>query len=255
MKKIVSLFLLASLILTSCEKTDSSFIGNWETVSYKQIITAREDFTFIDVYGSPWQGTIKIDDKEFDPSLFNYFFDNSTGLNHFGSQELTFTFMGPILIINYQGKEYSLQKENTFNITEGTYKIDGTAIYQDQSIKVHLDLTMPKVPLKKGEQYSVNGGYRYIPYYKLRFDGGGKLRADFLTGDIMERLSGKWSANDGQLSISVKNHAKDTYKYDMNANSLLLSKDKITEEANPPYISPFTNKISRITYQALYMRE
>ncbi len=47
----------------------------------------------------------------------------------------------------------------------------------------------------------------------------------------------------------------ETFRYDMNANSLLLSKDKITEEAEPPHISPFSGKISRITYQALYMRE
>jgi len=41
----------------------------------------------------------------------------------------------------------------------------------------------------------------------------------------------------------------------MNANSLLLSKDKTTEEMVPPHISLFAGKISRITYQALYMRE
>lgn len=255
MKKIVSLFLFASLILTSCEKIDSSLIGNWKLAESKYLITAAEDFTFVDVYGSSWQGIIKIDNKEFNPSLFNYYFDSSTGQNHFASQELLFTFMGPILVVRYQNTEYLLEKENTFNIKDGIYKTEGTAAFQDESIEVYLDLTMPKVPLKKGEQFSVRDAYNNIPYYRLMINGSGKLQTDYIVGDIIETLSGKWNTDNNNLNISVKNRAKDAYQYDMNANSLLLSKDKTTEEMNPPHISPFTDKISKITYQALYMRE
>lgn len=255
MKKLLSLFLLISIILTSCEKIDSSLIGNWELAESKYVITANEDFTFFDVFGSPWQGTIKIDNKEFNPSLFNYYFDNSTGQSHFASQELLFTFMGPILAVEYQGVMYILEEASTLKIAEGIYKTEGTATYQDKSITVNLDLVMPKVEMKKGDQFSVRDAYRYIPYTRLGFDDGGKLQTDFLSGDIMERLSGKWSVNDNQLNISVKNRSNHTYQYQMNANSLMLSQDKTTEEMEPPHISPFANKISRITYQALYMRE
>lgn len=255
MKKWLPLFLFLSFALASCENTAPSLAGNWELTESKYIITAGEDFTFVDVFGAPWAGTIKIDDKEFNPSLFNYYFDNSTGQNHFASQELLFTFMGPILAVGYQGVMYILEEASTFKIAEGMYQVEGTAKYQDKSITVHLDLTMPKIALKKGDRFSVRDAYRYIPYSKLGFDGGGKLRTDFLSGDILERLSGKWSVNNDQLNISVKDRSNDTYQYQMNANSLMLSQDKTTEKMEPPHISPFAGKISRITYQALYMKE
>ena len=256
MKKLLFLFLLVSLVLTSCEKIDSSLIGNWELTESKYVITAGEDFTFVDVYGSSWQGTIKIADKEFDPSEFRYYFNNVWVQEQFSSQELRFTFAGPELEINHLGTRYFLKTGYVLNIGSGVFKADGTATYQDKSITVHVDLTMPKVELKKGDQFSVRDAYRYIPYNKLGFDSGGKLRTDFLVGDIVEILSGKWSVNNNQLNISVKNYStNDTYQYEMNANSLLLSKDKTTKEMDPPHISPFSNKISKITYQALYMRE
>ncbi len=66
--------------------------------------------------------------------------------------------MYPILTVGYQGIMYILEEASTFKIAEGTAK------YEDKSITVHVDLTMPKIALKKGDQFSVHDAYRYIPY-------------------------------------------------------------------------------------------
>ncbi|MDO5523331.1 MAG: hypothetical protein Q4G48_04720 [Bacteroidia bacterium] len=254
MKKILSLFLLASFLF-SCEKIDSSLTGNWQLSESKYVITANEDFTFVDVFGAPWQGAIKIDDEEFDASLFRYYFNNVRGQIQLASPDLILTFAGPKLEVHRNGATYMLNNGYTLDIAEGMFNADGTATYEGKSIRVHIDLVMPRVELKKGEQFSVHDAYRHIPYEKLSFNNGGKLQTDFLTGDILETKPGKWNSNGSQLIISVKNRATDIYRYDMNVNSLLLSKDKTTKEGTPPHISPFATKISKITYQALYMRE
>lgn len=255
MRKFYLLIALFMILMSSCEKIDSSLIGNWGLTESKFIITANEDFTFVDVFGSSWEGIIKIDNKEFDPSLFRYYFDNVWPQYQLVMQELKFGFLGPQLEVRYQGIRYILDKTYTFSVADGVFKADGIAKYKDKSITVHVDLTMPKKELKKGDQFSVRSAYGYIPYSKLEFNDGGKLQTDFLTGDILEKLSGTWSVNDNKLNISVKKYSNHTFQYSMNANSLLLSQDKITEESYPSYISPFAGKISRITYQALYMRE
>ncbi|HBG80469.1 MAG TPA: hypothetical protein DDW74_07070 [Porphyromonadaceae bacterium] len=256
MKKLLSLFLLISLILISCEKIDSSLIGSWRLNETNYLITANQDFTFTNVFGSPWKGTIKIDNKNLNPMLFNYYFENVWGQTLFASENVSFTFAGPNrLEIYYENALYLLEKEYIFNISTGLFKVDGTAKYQDRTLQIAIELTMPKVELKKGAQFLVKDGYNFMPYRHLWLNNGGKLQTDYLTGDIMDRLSGKWNISDNKININLKNRASDIYQYRFNNDKLLLSKEKNTKEQLPHHISPFADKISNTTYQALYTRE
>jgi hypothetical protein len=133
--------------------------------------------------------------------------------------------------------------------------VDGTAKYQDRTLQIAIELTMPKVELKKGAQFLVKDGYNFMPYRHLWLNNGGKLQTDYLTGDIMDRLSGKWNISDNKININLKNRASDIYQYRFNNDKLLLSKEKNTKEQLPHHISPFADKISNTTYQALYTRE
>lgn len=256
MKKLLSLILFISLFLTSCEKTDSSLIGSWRLNETNYLITANQDFTFTNVFGSPWQGTIKIDNTNLNPATFNYYFENVWGQTLFASENVSFTFSGINRIeIYYENALYIFEKEYTFDIPAGLFKANGTAKYQDKTIQIAIDLTMPKVELKEGRQFSVKDGYNFMPYRHLWLNSGGKLQTDYLTGDIMDRLSGKWSVNNNHVTIDLKDRTNDTYQYQFNDNTLLLSEEKTTKEQLPHHISPFADKISNVTSRALYTRE
>ena len=250
------MFFLISLVFTSCEKTDSSLVGSWRLNETNYLITANQDFTFTNVFGSAWKGTIKIDNTNLNPTLFNYYFENAWGQTLFASENASFTFAAPNrLEIYYENAVYLLEEEYIFDISTGLFKVDGTARYQDRTIQIAIELTMPKVELKKGGQFLVKDGYNLMPYRHLWFNGGGKLQTDYLTGDILDRLSGKWNTRDNRVTVDLKNRTSDIYQYRFNSDKLLLSKEKNTKEQLPHHISPFADKISDITYQALYTRE
>lgn len=254
MKKIyLTIALTLFLVATSCEKTDSSLVGNWRLSETGYTITANEDFTLTDVFGSPWRGTIQIDGATLDPASFAYHFNNVWGQNQLSSQEAAFVFAGPRLEIDYKGKTFIMKEEYVFDILSGVFKVDGTAVHQNQSLTVRIDVTMPQTALQKGQQITVRDGYRYIPYNNLRLQNSGKLQADYLTGDIVEQKSGKWSVDNAQITIRLKEFSDDVYEYKTSGNSLLLFKDKTSAENLPGHISPFSAKIEKITYRAVFV--
>lgn len=56
--------LMASIIAvfcTACEKTDSGLYGTWELAQSNYSVTAGSDFTFSDLFGSSWKGTVMLD--------------------------------------------------------------------------------------------------------------------------------------------------------------------------------------------------
>ena len=71
-------------------------------------------------------------------------------------------------------------------------------------------------------------------------------------GDIVDNLSGNWSVDNNQITISTEKFNSNTYQYNLNGETLYLIKKKIEGKDAPSNISPFADKISNITYQAKY---
>lgn len=255
--------LLHLAVLTGCEKIDSSLLGSWDLDETTYEIMANQDFMFTDVFGSPWQGTVVIDGVELDPADFHYGFNNEGGQMILTSKDVFITLFGGnrALIIDYNNSTYILEKEFTFDILSGIFKVEGTAQNfaesnaENKPINVSIDMKMPQIAVKKGERFSVEDGYWYIPYRSFRFKAGGKLQIEYLTGDIMESLNGKWSVNNNVITIQPEGRPTGTYEYQLKNNALWLLQDKATKEAYPHHISPFSNNISKVTYRAVYKRE
>ena len=81
--------LFLSFIITSCERIDTDLVGEWKLSETSYSITANQDFILYDPYRPQWQGTILIDDEEYDISSFSYYFDNAFGSTQFISEDLT----------------------------------------------------------------------------------------------------------------------------------------------------------------------
>lgn len=257
-----AILVLFIALLGGCEKTDSSLIGSWNLDETRYVIMPNRDFTFTDVSGSPWQGTVTIDNVELDAADFRYGFNNDGGQWILASKDAFITFSGNnIWIINYRKLTYVLEKEYIFDLLSGVFKVEGIAQnfdkndVENQSVSVSIDMKMPKVALKKGEQFAVKRGSRLIPYNIIRFNASGKLQTEYLIGDIAELLAGKWRVNNNVITIQPEGKSAETYTYQLRDNMLLFSLDKITEENAPPHLAPFSNNISKITYQAVYKKE
>lgn len=246
-------FLLFSFVIISCERIDSDLIGNWTLTERSYLITASQDFTFNDLFGEPWQGTILIDDEEFNTSSFTYRFYNVWPTNQFSSRsgELVFIFFDPKLEIYLNGDYYMLDSYE-FDIASGIFNAEGIANGNDKSLQVKVNAIMPKISMKKGEQAVVKVESHRASYTNLEFKNGGKLQTDYLMVDIMDRLSGKWSVKNDRITLSVEKYENDTYQYNFNGNELILSKDNITRDEIPFHLSPFADKLSNITYHAVY---
>lgn len=258
-KRTFLLFVLSVVVLTSCNRIDSNLTGDWKLTESNYRITAQEDFTFVNVSGTPWHGKVRLNNLNLNPDLFSYHTDNVWGLNHLFSPEVCFLFTTPNTIeIIYTDKEktYVLDAPYTFDISKGIFKAEGTAVSgNNQTLPVSVDMTMPQVTLKKGEQLLVKDFFREIPYENINLRDGGKLNTDYLVGDILYRLSGKWRVNNNEITISLKEYPTRTYQYQQNGNTLLLGKEKITGDELPYFIRPFSSKISRVEYIATYRRE
>lgn len=248
----LAVLLLLSITILSCEKIDTDIVDNWKLNEKSYLITANQDFTFYDPFSKPWEGTIMIDDEVFDASSFTYYFENVWGSTNFVSDDLMITFSGPHLLVNFNNGEKYMLESYEFDIPNGVFKAEGMANNGNKSIQVKVDATMSKVPIKKGEQVVVTDAYHTTPYLKINLNKKGKLQTDYLIGDIVEIISGKWSVKNDRITLSPEKHSSDTYQYNLKGNTLYLFKNNIFGEAIPSNISPFADKISNITYQATY---
>ena len=248
----LALLLLLSIAFLSCEKTDADIVGNWELDEKTYMITANQDFTFHNPFSQPWEGTIVIGDEEFGPSSFTYYFENVWGSANFVSDGLIITLSGPHLFVYFNNGEKYMLESYEFDIANGVFKAEGMASNENKSIQVKVDATMPKVLIKNGEQVMVIDTYHTIPYLKLNLNKKGKLQTDYLMGDIVDVIQGKWSVKNDRITLSPEKHDSDTYQYNLKGNSLYLFKDNISGEAIPSNISPFADKISNIAFQATY---
>lgn len=244
--------LLLSITILSCEKIDTEIAENWELNEKYYLITANQDFTFHNPFSKPWEGTIMIDGEKLDASSFTYYFENVWGSTNFVSDGLMITFFGPHLLINFNNGEKYMLESYEFDIPSGVFKAEGMAGNDNKSIQVKVDVTMPRVPIKKGEQVVVTDVYHTTPYLKLKLNKKGKLQTDYLVGDIVEIISGKWSVKNDRITLSPEKYSSDTYQYGLKGNTLYLFNDNISGDAIPSNILPFADKISNITYQATY---
>lgn len=253
----VAIFLTS--LLLSCEKIDSDLTGSWQLKKTYYLITPNQELTFHNPFGEPWQGEISINETVLDAASFTYYFDNSWPGNLFASEEVSFTFSGPKLLVEYIGGLYELEI-NSFDIETGIFKAEGTAtgIFNTvgQSIQVKIDATMPKMNLKQGEQIQVKDSYFYMPYRKLWLHANGKMKSEFLIGDIMDHLSGRWSAQHNELTLSPEKESTGLYRYSINGNQLQLSRELASDIASlPSNLSPYRDQLEKVIFCADYTRE
>lgn len=223
------------------------------------MITPNQDFTFYNLFDKPWKGEIKINDTPLDVSSFSYYYDNSRPGNLLASNEVSFIFMEPKLFVEYLGEMYILDI-NIFDVQAGIFNAEGTAtgIFQTegQSLQVKIDLFMPKMEMKQGEQVRVIDGYLNIPYHKLRLHPNGKMDTDFLTGDIMEQISGRWSVKSSHVTFFPDKGKESVYRYSINGNQLILSRELDSDIATlSSNLSPYRGKLEKIIFCADYTRE
>lgn len=259
MKKSLYFLLLALIVFNSCEKEDSSLIGSWKLQETNYVITPNQDFTFIDIFGTPWQGILKIDGKVLHLTEFRFYHDNVWGAHWLASEEVGLVFPLPNRMdIYYKGKMYVFEKEYTFDALAGLIKANGVAEAKNESesiqIQIEIDATMPKVELKKGVEYTVKDGYHAMPFLQLWLNSGGKMQTEYLTGDILEKFIGKWSTNGNQIKLQTKEIPERRYQFQLNSNILLLSEHK-QKDAYPLHISRFSDKIEKVTFNAVFKRE
>ncbi len=251
--------LIVTSLLLSCDKIDSDLTGNWRLEKTYYLITPNQDFTFYNLFDEPWQGEIKINDTPLDASSFTYYYDNSRPGNRLTSNEASFTFMEPKLLVEYVGEMYVLDI-NIFDIQSGIFNAEGiaTRIFQTegQSLQVKIDLSMPKIEMKQGEQVGVKDGYFNIPYHKLRLHPNGKMDTEFLTGDIMEQISGQWSVKSNHVTFFPDKESEGVYQYSINGSQLILSRQLDPDIATlPSNLSPYRGKLEKIIFCADYTRE
>ncbi len=251
--------LCLTLLLLSCDKIDSDLTGKWQLNETYYLITPNQELTFYNPFGEPWQGEISINDSPLDVSSFTYYFDNSWPGNLFASEEVSFKFSGPKLLIEYNGELYELEI-NSFDIETGIFKAEGTAtgIFNTvgQSIQVKIDATMPKMNLNQGEQIRVKDSYFNMLYRKLRLHTNGKMETDFLIGDIMDQISGRWSVKNNHVTLSPEKESESVYRYSINGNHLQLSREVGSDIASlPSNLSPYRDKLEKIIFYADYTRE
>lgn len=251
--------LLLTSLLLSCDKIDSDLTGKWQLNETYFLITPNQDFTFYNLFDKPWKGEIKINDTTLDVSSFSYYYDNSRPGNLLASNEVRFIFMEPKLLIEYLGEMYILDI-NIFDVQTGIFNAEGTAtgIFQTegQSLQVKIDLSMPKMEMKQGEQVRVKDGYHNIPYHKLRLHPNGKMDTDFLMGDIMEQISGRWSVKSSHVTLFPDKKNESVYRYSINGSQLILSRELDSEIATlSSNLSPYRGKLEKIIFCADYTRE
>ncbi len=251
--------LIVTSLLLSCDKIDSNLTGNWRLEKSYYLITPNQDFTFYNLFDKPWKGEIKINDTTLDVSSFSYYYDNSRPGNLLASNEVSFIFMEPKLLIEYLGEMYILDI-NIFDVQTGIFKAEGTAtgIFQTegQSLQVKIDLSMPKMEMKQGEQVRVKVGYLNMAYHTLWLHANGKMETDFLVGDIMDQFSGRWSVKSSQVTLFPEKENESVYQYSINGNQLLLSRELDSDFATlSSNLSPYRGKLEKIIFCADYTRE
>lgn len=251
--------LIVTSLLLSCDKIDSDLTGKWQLNETYFLITPNQDFTFYNLFDKPWKGEIKINDTTLDVSSFSYYYDNSRPGNLLASNGACFTFMESKLLVEYVGEMYVLDI-NIFDVQSGIFKAEGTAtgIFQTegQSLQVKIDLSMPKMEMKQGEQVRVKDGYHNIPYHKLRLHPNGKMDTNFLMGDIMEQISGRWSVKSSHVTFFPDKGNESVYRYSINGNQLILSRELDSDIATlSSNLSPYRGKLEKIIFCADYTRE
>lgn len=250
--------LFLTFLFISCEKIDSELTGSWQLKETYYLITPDEDFTFYDLFGDPWQGDISINDISLDAASFTYYYDNSGPTTQLSSNEAAIRFFGPELGIEYLTEQYMMDSY-IFDIHTGIFKADGTATgifnAEGKAIEVKIDLTMPKMELKKSEQVRVKDGYRTIPFSRLWLYANGKMDTDYLRGDIMEQISGRWSADNGKVTLSPNKVGNSVYCYAIDGNTLQFSRKEESDDSLPLNLSPYRDKVEKIIFCADYIRQ
>lgn len=261
MKRITFALLIFSVFsicyFASCSDGElrNDLSGNWELTNMEYVITPKQDFQFRNVFGQPWVGTINVNGEGMDVSKFNYGFDNVWGLEVLSSENIRFyPVHSTYMEIDYNNTTYKFDNTFVFSLTDGKFIAEGTAVANNgNKLPFSINLTLPLIQMQKDIEVSVMDGYHRYPYRTLEFGKSGKLQSDYLVGDIMNEIAGKWNISYNRLKIDTEYDKNDLYDFLVDENVLVLYRECKQNEL-PQYIGVSHDKIEKVVYRATYKR-
>lgn len=243
-----------TFLTISCEKIDKDIAGVWQLSESYYKITAKEDFSFYDPFNAPWSGTISIDDKVMNASDFIYSYDNTRGNTILSSKDAVIVFNPHELIFESIDYQSYVLKSYDFNMQLGVLKAKGTATGNNKSIAVDINASIPKTDISAGDSKKLKDAFHTISYLYLNLRKNGTLNIDYLAGDIVDRVSGKYNTNNDHITLSPKGHDTRRYKYGLTGNTLRLFNESVNVKQLPQQLEAFANNIDNITFVAEYSR-
>ena len=243
-----------TFLTISCEKVDKDIAGEWQLSESYYTITAKEDFSFYDPFNAPWSGTISIDDKVMNASDFIYSYDNTRGNTILSSKDAMIVFNPHELIFESNDNQRYILGTYEFDMQLGVLKAKGTATDNNKSIAIDINASIPKTDISAGESKKLKDAFHTISYLYLDLHKNGTLNIDYLTGDIVNRVSGKFNTDNDNITLSPKGHDTRKYKYGMTDNTLCLFNEGVNVKQLPQQLEAFANKIDNITFVAEYTR-
>jgi len=206
--------LCTALLLFSCEKEesgDTSFsavYGSWKKVEDKYLITPNQNFNFLDLYDSPWTGTLTINGNRVNFGDLRYQISN-TGSTRLASNVISFTYNVVSIQINYNNKLYLLSKPFTFDKTTGQFIVNNrqaSDLTGGEQITINLNFQAQNRLLERGVEYKIStAGVSDMPYTQLIFTDKGDLNGSLLwQGNVACILTGDWFVKSNILVMKYK---------------------------------------------------
>lgn len=206
--------LCAALLLFSCQKEesgDTSFsavYGSWNKVEEKYLITPNQDYNFLDLYDSPWTGTLTINGNRVNFGDLRYQICN-TGSTRLASNVISFTYNVVSIQINYNNKLYLLSKPFTFDMATGQFIVNNrqaSDLTGGEQITINLNFKAQNRLLERGVEYKLStAGTSDMPYTQLSFTDKGDLNGSLLwQGNVACVLTGDWFVKSNILVMKYK---------------------------------------------------
>jgi hypothetical protein len=262
----------AALMLFSCQKDeprDTSFsavYGSWKKVEEKYLITTNQDYSFLDLYDTPWTGmmTVNGDEVDFDDLMF---YGNNTGNVRLASNVVSFTFSVLNIQIRYNNKLYILTKLFTFDKSTGQFIVDNqpvTELSSGDQIIVNLNIHAQNRLLERGVEYKIStAGTSDMPYTQLSFTDKGDLSGTILwQGDVASALQGEWYVKPNILVMKYKanfacpdGEQKEFLLPEAKGDSLLFIKSDNSIEYNESNMKIPRSVIEKLYFKTAFIKE
>jgi hypothetical protein len=262
MKKSHILIALLLFVFVSCGKDDESTIGltgNWQSSEHYFLIKTNEEFDFVDLFGKPWIGTLKINGVDVETGNLNYLIDNALGDHHLYSDKIQFTLYNDMFVVYYLNEIYQFNDNYTIDLKKGSFVANGTAINSSKQIAVDINLSAQHITMAKDVTYAITDGLYYLsqPFYKLSFQEDGTLGGTMMDIDVLFNFTGTWSKKSNQLNLGLMLNDR-TINYDyafqvIEADTLTLTKE-IEYSNQAVYASIPLSKINKLQYESVFVR-